>query len=72
MRVLWDNPESGPLNLAIDIPFGFPDTFIQLVTQGKTAASIEAPNTYLYLFSRTEYDLFEQGSDAYWRVLVSG
>ncbi|RRS33391.1 MAG: hypothetical protein OI74_07900 [Gammaproteobacteria bacterium (ex Lamellibrachia satsuma)] len=43
--MLWDNPEFGPINLAIDIPSGFPDAFIQLLTQGKTAASIEAFNT---------------------------
>ncbi len=70
--MLWDNPESGPLNLAIDVPFDFSDAFIQRVTQDNTAASIEASNTHPYLFSRTKHDLFEQGWDADWRVFASG
>ncbi len=55
------SPESGPVTLAIDTPLGFSDAFIQLVTQSKAAASIEAFNTNPYLFRRTEHYLFEQG-----------
>jgi len=55
------SPESGPVTLAIDTPLGFSDAFIQLVTQSKAAASIEASNTNPYLFRRTEHYLFEQG-----------
>ena len=55
------SPESGPVTLAIDTPLGFSEAFIQLVTQSKAAASIEASNTNPYLFRRTEHYLFEQG-----------
>lgn len=55
------SPESGPVTLAIDTPLGFSDALIQLITQGKAAASIEASNTNPYLFRRTEHYLFEQG-----------
>ncbi len=53
--------ESGPVTLAIDTPLGFSDAFIQLLTQGKAAAPIEASSTNPYLFRRTEHLLFEQG-----------
>jgi len=39
----------------------FSEAFIQLVTQSKAAASIEASNTNPYLFRRTEHYLFELG-----------
>jgi len=55
------SPESGPVTLAIDTPLGFSDAFIQLATQSKAAASIDASNTNPYLFRRTEHYLFEQG-----------
>ena len=54
-------PGSGPVTLAIDTPLGFSEAFIQLVTQSKAAASIEASKTNPYLFRRTEHYLFEQG-----------
>ncbi|PUB84841.1 MAG: hypothetical protein DBP02_07510 [gamma proteobacterium symbiont of Ctena orbiculata] len=54
-------PEAGPVTLAIDTRLGFSEAFIQLVTQSKAAASIEASNTNPYLFRRTEHYLFEQG-----------
>lgn len=55
------SPESGSVTLAIDTPLGFSDAFIQLVTQSKAAAAIQASNTNPYLFRRTEHYLFEQG-----------
>jgi hypothetical protein len=55
------SPESGPVTLAIDTPLGFSDAFIQLVTQCKAAAAIDASTTNPYLFRRTEHYLFEQG-----------
>ncbi len=55
------SPEPGPVTLSIDTPLGFSDAFIQLVTQSKAAASIEASNSNPYLFRRTEHYLFEQG-----------
>ena len=54
------SPESGPVTLAIDTPLGFPDAFIQLITRGDAAASIETSKTNPYLFRRTEHYLFEQ------------
>ena len=55
------SPEPSPATLAIDTPLGFSDAFIQLATQSKAAASIEASSTNPYLFRRTERFLFEQG-----------
>ncbi len=49
------------MTIAIDTPLGFSGAFIQLATQSKAAASIEASSTNPYLFRHTEHFLFEQG-----------
>jgi hypothetical protein len=57
----WNCDKNQNSRDAIDIPLDFSDAFIQLVTQSKAVASIEASNTNPYLFRRTEHYLFEQG-----------
>jgi len=72
------SPESGPVTLAIDTPLGFSEAFIQLVTQSKAAACIEASNTNSYLlgvfnilcqpnmghFTRTRFEGADQHADS--------
>lgn len=54
-------PKFGLVTLAIDAPLGFSETFIQLLTERRAAASIDASSTNPYLFRRTERYLFEHG-----------